>query len=147
MEYLPGLPPNSPAVQNLSSEERDRIIDIGAAAIIRMLYRDGFFHADLHPGNLLVLPGPKAGFIDLGMVGRFDDDLRRTLLYYFYCLVMGDRRERSSLFGIHRGGRSKERPEGLPPRCRGDLPQMAAGLDFRGLFHCPADHEVRRPGR
>ena len=62
----------------------------GAAAIIQMLYGDGFFHADLHPGNLLVLPGPKDGFIDLGMVGRFDDDLRRTLLYYFYCLVMGD---------------------------------------------------------
>jgi ubiquinone biosynthesis protein len=90
MEFLPGLPPNNPAVQGLSSAERDRIIDIGAEAIIRMLYRDGFFHADLHPGNLLVLPGPRAGFIDLGMVGRFDDDLRRTLLYYFYCLVMGD---------------------------------------------------------
>jgi ubiquinone biosynthesis protein len=90
MEFLPGLPPNNRAVQALSSEERDRIIDLGAEAIIQMLYKDGFFHADLHPGNLLVLPGPKAGFIDLGMVGRFDDDLRRTLLYYYYCLVMGD---------------------------------------------------------
>ena len=55
-----------------------------------MLYRDGFFHADLHPGNLLILPGPKAGFIDLGMVGRLDDDVRRTLLYYYYCLATGD---------------------------------------------------------
>ncbi len=55
-----------------------------------MIYRDGFFHADLHPGNLLVLPGPKVGFIDLGMVGRLDDELRRTLLYYYYCLVTGD---------------------------------------------------------
>jgi ubiquinone biosynthesis protein len=55
-----------------------------------MLYRDGFFHADLHPGNLVILPGPRAGFIDLGMVGRFDEELRRTLLYYYYCMVMGD---------------------------------------------------------
>ena len=55
-----------------------------------MLYRDGFFHADLHPGNLMILPGPKCGFIDLGMVGRFDEELRRTLMYYFYCLVAGD---------------------------------------------------------
>jgi len=90
MEFLPGLPPYNPVVQALSPEERDRIIDIGAAAIIRMLYHDGFFHADLHPGNLLILPGPRDGFIDLGMVGRFDDDLRRTLLYYYYCLTMGD---------------------------------------------------------
>ena len=90
MEHLPGAKPNDPAVQGLSDEDKDRIIDLGASAIIRMLYKDGFFHADLHPGNLLVLPGPKAGFIDLGMVGRFDEELRRTMLYYYYCLVMGD---------------------------------------------------------
>lgn len=90
MEYLHGVRPNDPAIQTLSEADRDRIVELGAAVIIRMLYQNGFFHADLHPGNLVVLPGPKAGFIDLGMVGRFDDELRRTLLYYYYCLVMGD---------------------------------------------------------
>ncbi|MBZ0111679.1 MAG: AarF/ABC1/UbiB kinase family protein, partial [Thermoanaerobaculia bacterium] len=70
--------------------DKERIIDLGASAIIRMLYRDGFFHADLHPGNLLILDGPRAGFIDLGMVGRFDEELKRNLLYYYYCLVTGD---------------------------------------------------------
>jgi ubiquinone biosynthesis protein len=65
-------------------------VDLGAASIIRMIYRDGFFHADLHPGNLLVLPGPKVGFIDLGMVGHLDAELRRLLLYYYYSLVTGD---------------------------------------------------------
>ena len=79
-------------------EDRARpLVDLGAAAIIRMLYRDGFFHADLHPGNLMILPGPKVGFIDLGMVGRFDEELRRTLMYYYYCLVTGDCRERRAL--------------------------------------------------
>ncbi len=90
MEELVGIQPNDPEALELPEEDKDRIVDLGAEAIIRMLYRDGFFHADLHPGNLLILPGPRAGFIDLGMVGRFDDSLRRTLLYYYYCLVMGD---------------------------------------------------------
>ena len=90
MEFLDGHKPTSAEAQALPAEQRDQVVDLGACAIIRMLYQDGFFHADLHPGNLLILPGPKAGFIDLGMVGRFDDDLRRTLLYYYYCLVMGD---------------------------------------------------------
>lgn len=90
MEYLAGIKPSSPEAQALPLEVRDRVVRLGAEAIIRMLYRDGFFHADLHPANLLLLPGPKAGFIDLGMVGRFDDSLRRTLLNYFYCLVHGD---------------------------------------------------------
>jgi ubiquinone biosynthesis protein len=90
MEFLDGVRPDTAEAQALPLEDRERLIDLGASSIIRMLYRDGFFHADLHPGNLLVLPGAKVGFIDLGMVGRFDDELRRTMLYYYYCLVMGD---------------------------------------------------------
>jgi ubiquinone biosynthesis protein len=90
MEFFDGIKPNDPRAQDLTPEDREKLIDYGAEAIIRMLYKDGFFHADLHPGNLLILPGPRDGFIDLGMVGRFDDQLRRTLLYYYYCLVMGD---------------------------------------------------------
>src|SRR5436305_5940103 len=90
MEFLKGFKPGSPETLALSDEDRDRLVDLGAASIIRMLCKDGFVHADLHPGNLLVLPGPRMGFIDLGMVGRFDSDLRRTFLYYYYTLVMGD---------------------------------------------------------
>jgi ubiquinone biosynthesis protein len=90
MEFFDGFKPNSPRALAMSEEEKDRVIDLGAAAIIRMLYRDGFFHADLHPGNLIIMPGPRSGFIDLGMVGRFDDELKRTMLYYYYCLVTGD---------------------------------------------------------
>lgn len=90
MEFLAGYKPGAPETQTLSDEDRDRLVDLGAASIIRMLFKDGFFHADLHPGNLLILPGPQLGFIDLGMVGRFESDLRRTFLYYYYTLVMGD---------------------------------------------------------
>jgi ubiquinone biosynthesis protein len=90
MEYLEGMRPDDPQVQAMPSEDRDHIVDLGAGSIIRMLYRDGFFHADLHPANLLVLSGVRCGFIDLGMVGRFDDEVRRVLLYYYYCLVMGE---------------------------------------------------------
>ena len=90
MEYVDGLRPDTPQAQALSRKARERLVDLGAASIIRMIYRDGFFHADLHPANLLILPGTKVGFIDLGMVGRLDGELRRTLLYYYYSLVTGD---------------------------------------------------------
>ena len=90
MEYLAGIQPDSEEAQRLPEAEKERLADLGAASIIRMLYLDGFFHADLHPGNLLVLEGTRVGFIDLGMVGRLDDELRRTMLFYFYALVTGD---------------------------------------------------------
>lgn len=92
MEYLEGIRPGSAAALALSEEERERVVNLGAAAIIRMLYKDGFFHADLHAGNLLIMPGDpiKIGFIDLGMVGRFRPRVKRRLLYYFHALVRGD---------------------------------------------------------
>ena len=90
MEFFDGIKPSDPRARELTEEERTRLVEVGAAAIIRMIYRDGFFHADLHAANLMILPGGRAGFIDLGMVGRLDEELRRTLLYYYYCLVIGD---------------------------------------------------------
>src|SRR5436305_2996539 len=90
MEFHAGFKRGAQESASLRDAERDVLVDLGAASIIRMLFKDGFFHADLHPGNLLILPGPKLGFIDLGMVGRFESDLRRTFLYYYYTLVMGD---------------------------------------------------------
>lgn len=113
MEFLDGFKPNSPAAVQMSQEDRERIVDLGASAIIRMLYRDGFFHADLHPGNLIVLPGPRAGFIDLGMVGRFDEELKRTMLYYYYCMVTGDAENAARYLGALAETGRKSNPKGF----------------------------------
>ena len=89
MEYLDGRQPDREAVETLTMDERQRLLQVGAGAIIRMLY-DGFFHADLHPGNLMILPGARVGFIDLGMVGRLEPQLRSELLNLFYTVVIED---------------------------------------------------------
>jgi ubiquinone biosynthesis protein len=88
MEYLEGVEPSSDVVAALTLDDRRRLIDLGATAIIRMLYEDGFFHADLHPGNLLILPDQRIGFIDLGMVGEIDPALRHSLMNLYHSLVM-----------------------------------------------------------
>ncbi len=90
MAYLDGVRPDDPVVRSMPLEERERFINLGAEAIIRMLYQDGFFHADLHPANLLMLRDTKVGFLDLGMVGRFDPEVRHNMLELFYALVMQD---------------------------------------------------------
>ena len=97
MEFLRGLKPGSDEALALDEATRERVVDLGAEAIIRMLYQDGFFHADLHAGNLVILPHTgdpeqpvQVGFIDVGMVGRFGRKVKRRLLYYFYALVRGD---------------------------------------------------------
>lgn len=95
MEYFHGIKPDEHALKKLTAEQRRQAIDLGVGAIVRMIYRDGFFHADLHPANLMIFkkPGSKevsVGFIDLGMVGRFNRDMRKRMFYYFYSLVTGD---------------------------------------------------------
>lgn len=47
-------------------------------------------HADLHPGNFILLPGPRVGYTDLGMVGRFNEKMKLSMLYSFQTLVNGD---------------------------------------------------------
>lgn len=90
MEFFDGVKPDATAAAQFTPAERSRIVDLGVGSIIRMIFRDGFFHADLHPGNLIIFEDGQVGFIDLGMVGRLDDETRRGMLYYFYSLVMGD---------------------------------------------------------
>jgi ubiquinone biosynthesis protein len=109
MQYLDGIRPDDKRAVELTEDERHQLVDLGAASIIRMIYRDGFFHADLHPGNLLILPDTKVGFIDLGMVGRLDDELRRALLYYYYSLVTGDHENAARyLAAVARPGRGAD---------------------------------------
>ena len=93
MQFIRGIKPDVRAYERYNEQDREKIVDYGAYAIIQMLYQDGFFHADLHPGNLMIMDGPngpQVGFIDLGMVGRFEDSTRKTMLYYFNSLVTGD---------------------------------------------------------
>jgi ubiquinone biosynthesis protein len=90
MEYFRGKEIDAPEVMSLSPMKKTRLIDIGIKAIIQMIFKDGFFHADLHPANIIVLEGGKIGFIDLGMIGQFDSALKRRMFYYFYALAEGD---------------------------------------------------------
>ena len=57
---------------------------------LKMVFRDGFYHADPHPGNLMVLPGSVIGVLDCGMVGRVDDALRDQIEDLLIGVMDGD---------------------------------------------------------
>jgi len=52
----------------------------GAGVFVQMIFRDGFYHADPHPGNILALAKGRVGILDVGMVGRIDDELRERII-------------------------------------------------------------------
>ncbi len=80
MERLDGF--SVADTERLEADGHDRrgLALIGARVFMDMVFRDGSFHADPHPGNVFVLLDGRLGLIDFGMVGRIDDDMRDNLL-------------------------------------------------------------------
>lgn len=50
-----------------------------ANVYLAMLFDEAFFHADPHPGNLIVMDDGRLGILDFGMIGRIDENLRETI--------------------------------------------------------------------
>ena len=57
---------------------------------LKQLLEDGFFHADPHPGNLLVMDSGHLAFFDFGMVGRITPQLQTQMIDAFFHVVARD---------------------------------------------------------
>lgn len=83
MERVDGVSVRSLAddeVESESSEEsRQKLAKLAAEVYVEMIFMQGVYHADPHPGNVLVVGGDKLGLLDFGMVGRIDDRLREAI--------------------------------------------------------------------
>lgn len=80
LEYFAGLGVFAAVQQGASAE---LIAKRAVQVIIKMIFEHGFFHADPHPGNILILgtpDDPVLGLIDLGLVGRLSPRLRDRLI-------------------------------------------------------------------
>jgi ubiquinone biosynthesis protein len=62
----------------------------GGAAFFKMVFQDGFFHADPHPGNMFVLADGRLGFVDFGIMGRITEDNREHFATVFLALANHD---------------------------------------------------------
>ncbi|MEZ5932743.1 MAG: 2-polyprenylphenol 6-hydroxylase [Alphaproteobacteria bacterium] len=76
-------------VEGLASDDRDGMIDAGldpdlilkraAEILFKQVFRDGFFHADMHPGNMFIDAKGDMVPVDFGIMGRLDPATRRFL--------------------------------------------------------------------
>ncbi|MBW4055636.1 MAG: ubiquinone biosynthesis protein UbiB [Proteobacteria bacterium] len=69
----------------------------GADSFLEMVLTHGFFHGDLHPGNVLILPDNVICVLDYGIVGRLDDELKTFLTDILSAIVNRDMDEVVSL--------------------------------------------------
>jgi ubiquinone biosynthesis protein len=90
MDFLEGIKIAEPDRLRAAGYDLDEIARRGAAVFLEMIFRDGFYHADPHPGNVLVLPGGVIGLLDAGMVGHIDDALREAIEEMFVAIANRD---------------------------------------------------------
>jgi ubiquinone biosynthesis protein len=75
-------------------------------AAFQMLYVDGFFHGDAHPGNMFIMPDGRIALIDFGMVGRLNQEMREKVIDIVFAIM------REDLRGVARAFYSLGMPEG-----------------------------------
>lgn len=87
MEFLEGIPLHD--IEKIKKKKFNikKIIRNGYYVFLKQVFVDGFFHADPHPGNILILKDGKIGLIDFGILGRFDKKLKRYALDIFHTFV------------------------------------------------------------
>lgn len=87
MELIQGIKINSIEELDKTGYDRKKIAENCAKAFMKQILIDGFFHADPHPGNMLVMTGEIIGFMDFGMMGRLDEEIKEKGVDLFIAIL------------------------------------------------------------
>ena len=87
MEFIDGI-----ELHNIKEIKRKKInliplLNNGFDAVLTQVFVHGFFHADPHPGNILITKDKKLAFVDFGIVGHFDEELKTKSIDLFYGII------------------------------------------------------------
>jgi ubiquinone biosynthesis protein len=91
MEYLDRLRRTDSAT--LTADERKTAALAGLRALYKMIFIDGFIHADMHPGNVFIREFGELVILDTGLVASLDETDRRDFIDFFFGLVNNESRE------------------------------------------------------
>jgi ubiquinone biosynthesis protein len=90
MEYSAGERVDSYA--RLHPEAMPRTVNTLVKMMLRLIFEEGLFHADPHPGNVFVLPDGRLSLLDFGNTGDLDEAMRDSLALLLEAVVKGDAR-------------------------------------------------------
>jgi ubiquinone biosynthesis protein len=70
--------------------DRSELAKKGVDAYFKMIFEDGFFHADPHPGNIFVMPDGKIGLLDYGIIGWLTPEMMENIAGAFLAVLKKD---------------------------------------------------------
>lgn len=97
IERIDGIPISERGALVAAGHDTERLAGVFLVAFLRQVFRDGFFHADLHPGNLFVVESGRIIAVDFGIMGRLDRRTRRFVAELLLAFVTGDWRRAAEI--------------------------------------------------
>ena len=91
MEYMDQLQRTD--FNSLSASERKTAALAGLRALYKMIFMDGFVHADMHPGNVYVREWGELVILDTGLVAILDAANQQDFVDFFFGLINNEGRE------------------------------------------------------
>ena len=132
----------------------DALIETYFKMAYRMLFVDGFFHGDLHPGNVFILEDHRLAIIDCGMVGRLSPARKDKVIDLIYAVLYEDLEAIARIFfalAIPQGSLDYAAFEAdaiaIAERYIGGVPlsQISIGELFADMVAGAAKHNTRMP--
>jgi ubiquinone biosynthesis protein len=120
MEFLDGVKVTRVGSEEAADLDPQLVARRGADAVLKQILVNGLFHADPHPGNILVLPGSIVAFVDFGIVGRINRQMRDRLAE---TIIAIGRRDAERIAEIVMAVATPLRPVDLPELSK-DLEEM-----------------------
>jgi ubiquinone biosynthesis protein len=153
MEFSTGIRVDLYAKQH--PEEMPRLINTLVRLTLQTIFEEGLFHADPHPGNVLVLPDGRLSLLDFGMTGELDEPMRESLTLLLEAVVKGDARAATDAYlemapqgseKVNRSALLMDIKAVLYDIHRSDLAEVSIGDSFDSLLRAGSRHGVHNPG-
>ena len=92
LDWAEGIPAHDLAAINAAGHDRAVLAERILRMFLQHALRDGFFHADMHQGNLKIAPNGDVIALDFGIMGRIDDYTRRVYAEILFGFIRRDYR-------------------------------------------------------
>lgn len=90
MEYVEGVRIDDFDELEAAGINRQKLAEQLVHTVLRQMLEFGYYHADLHPGNIRIIPPHTLLFFDFGLLGRLGKETRQALSSLIICLLMDD---------------------------------------------------------
>jgi predicted unusual protein kinase regulating ubiquinone biosynthesis (AarF/ABC1/UbiB family) len=141
-----------PRIRERKIDTEERLI-LGLRAWFQCMILYGFFHGDVHAGNLMLLDDDALGFLDFGIIGRFPPRTRRLITDYIVAFATGDYRQLGRVLlsmdavaaGVDLEAMAHDLERAYAPMLKLSFGDIKYGDVLPGILRVSVKHRMRLP--